>query len=485
MTALVVPDLLRLRAAEDPDQVMMNINGEGTMTYAGWERRSNALARGLRRQGVRRGDVVALLFGGLDWVDYATAYLGLLKAGGTAMHLNDTMPPEEVRRRLDQCRPSGFICGSNLVPPVDFAGWSAVAAELDTGSGDPFELEIDPTDISDLLYSSGTTGNSKAVQVPHGNLTFGKGPEGFRQLGDPRPLITPMQLGTTASVTTTNVALTLKATLVVVPPGDVERMAELIDQLSAGSVMVNTMIATRMVAARIHERHDLSSVHTLGAAAAPIAPALAERLLAMFPSARLNSSYTEIEAVPGVVVSTYDPAKKLSVGKPSPSTQLRIAGADGEQVPDGELGEIQLRCDAPRRRYLGNDEPDEWTRTGDLGRIGPDGELYLFDRRADAIETEDGLVSTIEVEAAVYEHPAVLQAAVFGLPGADGRQVIVAAVVLATPDALAELRAFVCARLEPHQIPARFVLMDDLPFSPNGKVRKRVLRERLPATTSA
>lgn len=479
-SGLAVPDLLALRVAAGGNGTVMNLDGATTITYAEWDLRSNAVARGLLGRGLARGQVVALFFGGMDWISYIVTYMSVLKAGGTAIHLNDTMPPAEASRRLEQCAARGIIRGEALAAPHHPGAWTATVAELDSGDTSAVDVRIGPDDISDILYSSGTTQLSKGVRVPHGNLTFGKGPEGFRQLGDPRPLITPMQVGTTASVTTTNVALTSQAMLIVAPPGDVERMAQLIVAHQVGSVMVNPMVAARMVAARIGERYDLTSVHTLGTAAAPMPPAVANRLLAMFPNAQLKTAYTEISAVPGVIVSTYDPERPFSIGRPSPSTEMMIADETGRPVADGELGEIWLRGRAPRRcpidpRY---ETRDGWTHTHDLGRIEEDGALRLFDRTADVIHAAGELISTIEVEAVVYEHPSVREAAILGLPDGDGGHEVALVAALTSDDDLPELQAFLAARLRPGQVPTRFMLLDALPFSANGKVRKTQLRER-------
>lgn len=486
-TGFVVPDLLALRVAQSPDDIVMNVNDAATITYAEWDSRSNAVARGLLGRQVRRGDVVALYFGGLDWIEYIICYMAVLKAGGTAIHLNDTMPVAEADRRLGQCSAVGIIRSAALTGPHWPTAWMSTAAGLEDGDATRVDSGIGPDDISDILYSSGTTTMSKAVRVPHANLTFGKGPEGFKQFGDPRPLITPMQLGTTASVTTTNVALSLRATLIVSPPGDVERMAELIAAHRVGSVMINPMVAARMVAARVRERHDFGSVHTLGTAAAPMPPALANRLLAMFPNAQMKSSYTEISAVPGVIVNTYNPAKPLSIGRPSPSSEVVIADDTGQPVPAGELGEIWLRGKAPRRRPVDAqlDNSDGWTRTNDLGRLDSDGDLYLFDRMTDAIRIDGHLISTIEVEAAVYEYPAVDEAAIIGVPAADGEHEVVLVAALHAGAEFSELRDFLATRLEPHQMPTRFLQVDALPFSANGKVRKTELRARMQQLTAA
>ena len=479
-SGLTVPDLLTLRVIAGGEGTVMNLDGAATITYTDWDQQSNAVARGLLARGLARGQVVALFFGDMDWISYIVAYMSVLKAGGTAIHLNNTMPPQEARRRLDQCAARGIIRGAALTAPHQPGAWTASVAELDTGDTSALSLGIGPDDISDILYSSGTTQLSKGVRVPHGNLTFGKGPEGFRQLGDPRPLITPMQVGTTASVTTTNVALTSQATLIVAPPGDVERMGQLIAEFGVGSVMINPMIGARMVAARVGDRHDLRSVHTLGTAAAPMPPAVANRLLAMFPNAQMKTAYTEISAVPGVIVSTYDPDRPLCIGRPSPSTEMMITDEAGRPVADGELGEIWLRGSAPRRRPIDpqHETGDGWTHTHDLGRLEPDGSLRLFDRRSDAIRTGGELVSTIEVEAVVYEHPSVREAAVLGIPGADGGQEVALAVALTSEADLPDVQAFLTGRLRPSQRPTRFMLLDALPFSANGKVRKMELREQ-------
>ncbi|HEU5333248.1 MAG TPA: class I adenylate-forming enzyme family protein [Actinocrinis sp.] len=480
-SGLVVPDLLALRVAQGPDDTVMNVNDASTITYGEWDRRSNAVARGLVDRGVSRGAVVALFYGGMEWIDYIVAYMSVLKSGGTAIHLNDTMPREEVQRRLDQCAVVGIVRAAHLAAPSRPGAWIATTAELASADTGPVGVVLTPEDVSDILYSSGTTQLSKGLRVPHGNLTFGRGPEGFKQFGDPRPLITPMQLGTTASVTTTNVAISLQATLVVAPPGDVERMGALIAKYGVGSVMVNPMIGVRMVTARIHERHDLSSVHTLGTAAAAMPPAIADKLLGMFPNARLTGTYTEIGAVPGVIVTTYDPAKPHSVGRPSPSTRLQVTDADGNPVPDGTLGEIRIRAAAPKRRHVDESlEPaDGWTRTHDLGVVREDGELYLFDRAVDAIRVDGELISTLQTEAAVYECPDVREAAIVGLPGADGTTEIALVVALTEGGELERVREFAAERLRPQAQPTRFLVVDALPFGPNGKVRKTELRKQL------
>jgi fatty-acyl-CoA synthase len=390
----------------------------------------------------------------------------------------------ELARRIAQCEVTGLVHGHDVPAPAGFTSWTATVDELDSGDSSPVKVDIRPDDLADILYTSGTTGPAKAISTPHGNLTFGRGPEGFRQLGDPKPLLAPIPLGTTSSATTMAIALTNPATLVLCPVGDVERMAELIVQYDIKSVMFTPWIGIQMVAAKIHERHDLSCVDTLATASAPLPPATAAALLRMMPNAKLTSVYAAREAMPAVIAATFDVARPFCVGRPGKGSELLVADENGESVAPGEIGEIWLRCAAPKRLFLEGAEraeqiADEWTRTRDLGYLDEDGELHLFDRAMDAVRVDGKLVSTIEVEAALYECPGVEQAAVVGIPDENTGQAVAAVLVVSGPGDLPAVQKFATQRLEPHQRPVRFHLVESLPRGVMGKVLKHQLRNTL------
>jgi acyl-CoA synthetase (AMP-forming)/AMP-acid ligase II len=490
--ALVLSDVLERRAADDPDGMAFNVDGGAVLRFAEWERRSRAVAHTLLDAGVQRGDRVALWFSGLDWIGYAIGYLGLVRAGGTAVHLNDGMRPSEVDRRLAECGVSRVLHADRLSPPAGFTGPGYPLSALDRGADGPLDVALGPDDIVDVAYTSGTTGPAKAYTVPHGNLTFGRKLEafqGFRAM-PPTHMLVPMLLGSSTSATCVNSALSAQPTSVVCDQHDVERMGELIEQFRVTSIAITPWIAIQMLAAGLAERHDLSSVQTFFNGSAPMPPAVAVRLMAMVPGAQVGGGCSQSEAGPALVFSMFNPGKPFSVGRPIPGTELRIADERGEPVPPGGLGEIWLRHQAPRKLHVDPElsapvRADGWYRTGDYGHLDADGELIFFDRGTDLIRTDGHVVSSIEVEAVLYEHDSVREAAVFAVPRPGSAPEIVAAVALAGPGTLADVEAFAAGRLAPEQTPARYLTVDTLPRTLNGKVLKRELRERAGAGVPA
>ncbi|MEU9704924.1 class I adenylate-forming enzyme family protein [Streptomyces sp. NPDC047981] len=481
---------LRRRAGQEPDRIALDIAGGETLTFRRWEERSNAAARALLARRVRPGSRVALLFSDQDWIDYAVAYLGVLKAGGTAVHLSADVTADELRRRWAETGAEGLVHSTGLTAPAGFDGWVVPAAEL-VGDTAPVQVPTGPDDLADILYTSGTTGPAKAYTNPHSTLMHGRRPAGLKRLDGSAPLLAPMPMGTPSSAMSASLMpLNSPSTVVLCHPDDIESMGRLIARYGVATVLATPWIAQRMVAERLAERYDLSSVTTVAIASAALPASTARALREMMPGLAINTAYAQGEAVPAVILGSFDPDRPLALGRPAPGTELRVADPEGEAVPDGEIGEIWLRSAAATRRYVDESlnallrDGDGWIRTRDLGRVGADGDLYLFDRMTDAVRVGDRLVSTLEVEGVLYDHPAVREAAVFGVPGPDGDPAVVAALVLdPSPEAEAEVTAFLRERLEPPRIPSAVHVVDALPRGVTGKVLKHRLRERLPVLT--
>jgi acyl-CoA synthetase (AMP-forming)/AMP-acid ligase II len=186
----------------------------------------------------------------------------------------------------------------------------------------------------------------------------------------------------------------------------------------------------------------------------------------------------------------FDPRRPGAIGRPEPGT-LMIADGDGHPMPSGSTGEVWLRSPHPREYFrdaaaTGSVFRGEWVRMGDVGRIDGDGYLYLVDRGDDLVKIGAFKVSTVEVEAALHEHPLVADAAVVGVPHPVLGHVLAAVIVpaeqcpggseLSVPElSLPELRRFLSTRLASHQLPAQLTLREALPRNAGGKVHKRQL----------
>lgn len=489
------PEILGILAERQPERVPIIMEGGTFVDYAEWDRRSNAVAHGLIGRGVRKGDRVALHFDGIDWSGYAIAYFGVLKAGATATHLNGSLDQDELARRLGHAEAVGLIHSADEAPPALPAGatprWLATVPELDQGDHTPVDVTLAADDIADILYTSGTTGPAKPLTNPHGNLSYGRGPGAVLQetFTSSAPILTPMPLGTVFSAGTVGIfALTTTAPILVCPADDVELMGELIERHRVGSVMLTPWNAMRIVDTRVGERHDLSSVITIGIASAQLPARYARQLLDLMPEAEIMTAYGGgSEAVPASIGTDYDPDRPTRVGRPRPGTRLRLLDEDGAPVRRGQVGEVWLHTRAPKRLHLdpalnARTHVDGWTRTGDLAYLGPRKEVYFFDRGNDAITVAGRLVSSIEVENALYEHPAVHEAAAIAVADAEHGQEVVAVVCVSDPTVDGErLRAFAAGRLAPHQVPRTVHVVDELPRGPMGKVLKRQLRARYAA----
>jgi acyl-CoA synthetase (AMP-forming)/AMP-acid ligase II len=235
------------------------------------------------------------------------------------------------------------------------------------------------------------------------------------------------------------------------------------------------------------ETYDATSVRVvLGGGEKTPEPVL-RRIMTAFPNAWFADAYGLTETVSGdtFLDREHSLSKLGSTGRPVPHTRIRIVDETGTELPAGELGEITLRGPKVFAGYWRDEKAtsaairDGWFHTGDIGHVDEDGYLYIDDRKKDMIVSGGENIATPEVERVLYEHPAVLEAAVIGQPHPRWGEVPRAFVVFrpgteAKPD---ELRDFCRARLAGFKVPARFEVIDELPRTPSGKVLKRTLRE--------
>ncbi|MBL6276601.1 AMP-binding protein [Micromonospora fiedleri] len=485
-----MPDLLDWRADLHPEQVAVEVHGVATLTFADWAGESSRFAAALRARGLRRGDRVGLLFGARDWTRFAVAYCGVLRAGGVAVPLSDRLAAGQLDYALTHCAATAVLHGDDTPAPPVPAGlpvWTCADLLTEAASEHLDAATARPGDLAQILYTSGTTGRPKGVAASHANLTVGA-PQHPRRLAlaHSRRFLHAFAIGTNAGQTMLVNALTAKAGALTLPRFTPLRFARLVEAPGTGTVFVVPSIAVELLDSGALRGRDTSGVQLIGSTAAPLAPAVAARLAEAFPAATIVNYYTSTEAAPAQTTMIYDPARRDAVGRPV-GGQLMVADVDGNPLPVGTTGDVWLR--APFTRAYYRDEAanratfrDGWVRMGDVGRLDADGYLYLTDRHQDVIKTGAFKVSTLEVEAALHEHPLVAEAAVVGIPHPVLGSAVAAAVVLRPPAGPDDLtlpvaRGFLADRLADYQLPARLLVLDRLPHNEGGKVLKRQLTD--------
>ncbi len=490
---MTVPSLLAARAAADPTRACFVGPGTQSLTFAEWDLRSNAVANQLLERKLRRGDRVVLLFRNQHWIDFATSYCGVLKAGGVAVPLVERLPPASVRNLVTHCGAVGVITDPEIeIGATSFDGvWHATSSALEAGATTLVDVNITPGDSAQILYTSGTTGRAKGVCATHENVAFGCGVDTRRRrLAHSEHFVHAFPIGTNAGQTMLINALDAKPAAVTAARFTPGHFARLIQAHAAGTVFVVPAMAIELLDARVHERYDLGSVVLLGSTAAPLPAPVATRLAAAFPKATIVNYYTSTEAAPAQTTMVFDPERPDSVGRSLRHGDLVVTDASGLTVPHGTPGEVWLRSPTTSRSYYADAAATAEVfrhgrvRMGDLGYLDADGYLYLLDRESDVIKSGAFKISTLQVETALYEHPAVAEAAVVGARHAVMGTVICAAVVAKSPVTLAEIRAAASTQLTPHEMPVRLLVLDSLPRNAGGKVVKSQLRAMFESSTS-
>jgi long-chain acyl-CoA synthetase len=275
----------------------------------------------------------------------------------------------------------------------------------------------------------------------------------------------------------------------------VDRWLDVVEERRPTATFIVPAMAELLIAGPRFDEVDLTSITSCSLGSAPVAPATIARLQARIPNAMVSNSWGMTEAGPAFCfMPPEEHAKRIgSVGRPTPPTEFRIVdpevGDPAEALPARGIGELLVRNPGREREYFNDAEAtsatwrDGWLHTGDLAYLDEDGFLYIVGRQKDVIIRGGNNVHATDVEAVLFEHPAVQEVAVAGVPHAVLGEDVGAWVVLA-PGACAtaeELQAFCADRLSDYKRPRAVTFVAELPRNATGKVLKRAL----PGSTGA
>ncbi|MXO63862.1 class I adenylate-forming enzyme family protein [Qipengyuania oceanensis] len=503
---------------------LFTIYEDERVTYDAWFRAVARLAVEFQARGIAKGDRVAIAMRNLP--EWPVAFFAATTIGAICVPLNAWWTGPELAYGLANSGTRLLVCDEERwdriaehkadIPSLETvfvaraAGSLEGAETLESVIGTPPEyaglpdaelpdVSIAPDDEATIFYTSGTTGKPKGALGTHRNLctnplssAYGAATAALRR-GEvpPAPVqkvgltviplfhVTACSAGLMGSILAGN-------TMIFMYRWDPVEAFGIIEREKVNSTGGVPTIAWQLIEHPERKNYDLSSLEAIAYGGAPSAPELVRKIREVFGALPGNGwGMTETMAT----VTSHSSEDYLnrpdSCGPPVPVADIRIMSEDGSrELPTGEIGELWARGPMVVKGYWNNPDAtaetfiDGWVRTGDLARVDEEGFCYIADRAKDMIIRGGENIYSSEVENVLYDHPAVTDAALIGLPHQQlGEEP--AAVVHLAPGMTAteeELQAFVAARLAKFKVPVKIVFVEDtLPRNANGKILKKDL----------
>ena len=471
--------------------------------------RTNRLANALIAQGVKKGDKVFWL--GKNSIAWLEAFFSIIKTGAWILPLNFRFTDENIRYCADAAEPSCFIFEEEYADRIDMMRAVLPSVKKFIVMGEKAhpdmentekliaessslapEVEIEDEDECGLYFTSGTTGAPKPILLLHKNLFA--------------PAVNEV----------TGLSLTKDDSLLMMPPMYHVAMGHLLGSMLAGAktVLLTEAVTPKGILEAISsealrvafllvpwaldilealdkgdlkkEDYDLSHWHILQMGAQPIPTSLIRRYKDYFPHIQCHNTYGLSESSgPGAIHNFITDENKIgAIGKPGLLWDARIVNDQGEDVPQGQVGEIVLKGMGVMKEYYKNPELTArtiikgWLHTGDLARSDEDGYIYLVDRAKDLVISGGENVYPVEVEEVIQKHPKVRDVAVIGTPDERLGEIVTAVIDPSDQGLTEEEMMTYCDENLPRYKRPRRIIFDNVPRSLTGKLLKRELREK-------
>jgi long-chain acyl-CoA synthetase len=484
-------ELLTNSAERDSDHVALKLD-DFEVTYGQLDDASARVAGLLGEQGLSRGDRVGIMLPNVPY--FAVCYYGVLRTGCVVVPMNVLLKRREVEFYLKDPGAKLLFAWKEFEEAAK-EGADAVGAECVVVEPGEFEkrlseveparevADMDPDDTAVILYTSGTTGTPKGAELTHANLK--RNAEISRalfDLGSDAVTLGALPLfhsfGQTCGL---NATIAAGGTLTLIPRFDPGKALEIIQR---DKVNVFEGVPT-MYGAMLHhperDKFDVSAIElcSSGGSAMPV------EVLKGFEEAfgcKVLEGYGLSETSPVASFNHRDRERKPgSIGTPVEGVEMKVVDDDGNEVPQGEVGEIVIRGHNVMKGYWNRADAtaetivDGWLHTGDMAKVDEDGYFFIVDRKKDMIIRGGYNVYPREIEEVLYEHPDVREVAVVGVPHDDLGEEVGAAVALKEGAEASEddLRSYVKEQVAAYKYPRRIWFVDELPKGPTGKILKR------------
>jgi long-chain acyl-CoA synthetase len=478
-------------AAEHGDRPALKLD-DAEVTYEQLDEASARAAALLKSKGIEPGDRVGIMLPNVPY--FAVAYYGVLRAGGVVVPMNVLLKGREVSFYLKDPEAKLLFAWHDFADAANTGAeeTGAEVIEVKPGEFEKLLAEHDPAaevagreddDTAVILYTSGTTGTPKGAELTHANLRRNaEVAVGLAEANEEDVLLGALPLfhsfGQTCGL---NASIKAGSLLTMIPRFDPGKALEIIER---DKVTVFQGVPTMYVAMLNHDGKDDADTSSLracmsGGSAMPV------EVMRGFEEAfgcQVLEGYGLSETSPVASFNHPDRERKPgSIGTPIDGVEMRVVDEDGNEVDQGEVGEIAIKGHNVMKGYWRKDDATEeaikdgWFHSGDMGKVDEDGYFFIVDRKKEMIIRGGYNVYPREIEEVMYEHPAVAECAVVGVPDDSMGEEVGAAVALKKGEEVSEdeLRDYVKGEVANYKYPRKIWFVDELPKGPTGKILKR------------
>ncbi len=475
----------------DSEAVALKLD-DAEVSYGLLDEGSARIAALLAAKGVEPGDRVGIMLPNVPY--FAIVYYGILRAGGVVVPMNVLLKGREVKFYLEDPEAKVVFAWHDFAEAAekgaDDAGADCILVK--PGEFEKLLADVEPkTEVAEradddtavILYTSGTTGTPKGAELTHSNLRRNvEVASGLWDYSDEDVILGALPLfhsfGQTCSL---NCAINAGATLTLLPRFEPAKALEILERDKVTVFLGVPTMYSAMLNCDGREKYDTSCLRMCGSGGA----AMPVEVMRGFEEAfdcKVLEGYGLSETSPVASFNHPDKERKPgSIGTPIEGVEMKVVDDDGKEVPQGEVGEILIKGHNVMKGYWNKPDAtkesikDGWFHTGDMAQIDEDGYFFIVDRKKDMIIRGGYNVYPREIEEVLYEHPAVREAAVLGIPHDELGEEVGAAVALKDGQDVSEddLRAHVKEQVAGYKYPRKIWFVDELPKGPTGKILKR------------